>query len=68
MLCAEDKGDFKVACETFIETKLKRSVNWINDSSGLKDIEKSLLLCRLQTRAPEDVECAFKKLGIKSKI
>lgn len=68
MLCAEETGDYKDAFETFIETKLNRKVNWINTVSDLLKREKYLLLCKLKTRAPEDVECEFQSLRIESKI
>lgn len=68
MLCAEEKGDYKDAFETFSETKLNLAVNWINTAPNLKQSEKYLLLCKLETRAPEDLECAFNILRIESKI
>lgn len=68
MICSEEKDDYKDAFETFIETKLNRSIIWINAASELKKREKYLLLCKLKTRAPEDVDCEFKTLGIESKI
>lgn len=68
VLCAKEKGDYKDAFETFIETKLNCTVNWINTPTDLKEREKYLLLCKLNTRAPEDVECEFQTLRIESKI
>lgn len=69
VLCSEKviTGDYKVAFETFIETKLNRTVVWINTASDLNEREKYLLLCELKTRAPEDAEFEFERLGIKSK-
>lgn len=64
VLCAEEKGDYKDAFETFSETKLNLAVNWINTAPNLKQSEKYLLLCKLETRAPEDLECAFNILRI----
>lgn len=64
VLCAEEKGDYKDAFETFSETKLNLAVSWINTASKLKQSEKYLLLCKLTTRAPEDLECAFNILRI----
>lgn len=67
VLCAKEKGDYKDAFETFIETKLNCTVNWINTPTDLKEREKYLLLCKLNTRAPEDVECEFQTLRIEIK-
>lgn len=69
MLCADDKeDDHRYAFENFSRTHLHRNVIWINTAPDMQPSDKYLLLCKLKTRAPEDVECDLDKLRIKSKI
>lgn len=68
VLCAEDEIDCKDVFKVFIETNLHRSVLWVNTATNLQPREKYLLLCKLESRAPDDVETNLMNLGLKSKI
>lgn len=68
MLCADENEDHRYAFENFSRTHLHRKVNWINHAPDMQYSEKYLLLCKLKTRAPEDVECDLYNLRIESKI
>lgn len=68
MFCEDDKEDHSHAFENFSRTYLHRNIIWINTAPDMQPSDKYLLLCKLKTRAPEDVECDLKKIGIIGKI
>lgn len=53
---------------SFVKNELQLDLKWVYSKSELKRKSKYVLLCKLESRLPEDVECILKHLGIKSKI
>lgn len=53
---------------SFVENELQLDLKWVYSKSELKRKSKYVLLCKLESRLPEDVECILKHLGIKSKF
>lgn len=53
---------------SFVKNELQLDLKWVYSKAELKQKSKYILLCKLETRLPEDVECILKYLGIESKI
>lgn len=60
--------EHKEAFGSFVKNELQLDLKWVYSKAELKPKSKYVLLCKLEDRLPEDVECILKYVGIESKI
>lgn len=56
--------EHKEAFGSFVKNELKLDLKWVYSKAELKPKSKYVLLCKLENRLPEDVECILKYFGI----
>lgn len=60
--------EHKEVFESFVENELQLDLKWVYSKAEFKRKSKYVLLCKLENRLPEDVECILNYLGIESTI
>lgn len=60
--------EHKEAFGSFVKNELQLDLKWVYSKAELKPKSKYVLLCKLENRLPEDVECILKYVGIEKEV